>query len=243
MRSGEDQVALVTGGSGGLGAAIARELGGIGMPIGVHYFRGDKQAKEVVQSLPTQAVAVQADLADWESVSNMVEEVVGHLGPVTVLVNSAGVRLDALMAGQSPSEWRQVIEVNLLGTFHACRAVVPEMLRMRRGRIINVVSPAGLRGSEGQTAYSASKAGVIGLTRSLARECAKRQVTVNALSPGYMETSMTSELPDAAKERLLDMIPLRRVTTPDEVAQAVRFVLDTPYMTGQVVAIDGGMSA
>jgi 3-oxoacyl-[acyl-carrier protein] reductase len=239
---GDGRTALVTGASGGLGAAVAIELARAGYAVAVHYASNVDAAKHVADALDGESMVVGADVADWGQVQGLVEAVEEELGPVEVLVNSAGIRRDGLMAGQSVDEWRAVIDVNLLGTFHTCRAVLPRMLRARRGRIVNVVSPAGLRGSEGQTAYSASKAGVVGLTRSLARECARRCVTVNALAPGYLETPMTSSLPGERKQQILDATPIHRIATVEEIAAAVPFIVGADYMTGQVVCIDGGLS-
>jgi len=236
------EVALVTGASGGLGAAVARKLDAIGYSVAVHYLTNEGRAKDVATSLVNPSTVVGGDIRDWDRVRALVEDVDKSLGQVDTLVNCAGVRGDGLMAGQSVKEWRDVIDVNLIGTFHVCRAVLPEMLRRRRGRIVNIVSPAGLRGSEGQTAYSASKAGVIGLTRSLARECGRRSVTVNALAPGFMETEMTGGLPDSRKQALLDATPLRRIADVEEVSDAVAFITTAAYMTGEVVTVDGGLS-
>lgn len=236
-------VALVTGAGGGLGRAIALVLDRLGLSVAAHYNSNAEGAKQLADALQNESILVQADCSDWESVRLMEERVRSELGPVTVLVNSGAVRIDGLMAAQAPAEWARVIEVNLIGVFHVCRAVLPRMLAQRDGRIVNIVSPAGLGGSEGQTAYSASKAGVIGMTRSLALECAKRRVTVNALSPGFMATALTEDVPEAARDRIVERIPLRRITTPEEVAEAVAFIVQTPYMTGQVVSVDGGLSA
>jgi 3-oxoacyl-[acyl-carrier protein] reductase len=172
----------------------------------------------------------------------MVDDVTERLGPVSVVVNSGAVRKDGLMATQSVCEWTETIQVNLLGTFHVIRAVLPGMLQRRWGRVVNVVSPAGLMGSRGQTAYSASKAGVIGLTRSLALECGRRNVTVNALSPGFMETELTRAVPDDIREGYLARTAVRRFATPEEVAAGVELLVDSDYMTGQVLSIDGGLA-
>jgi 3-oxoacyl-[acyl-carrier protein] reductase len=239
----KSDVALVTGGSGALGAAIAVELDRVGMSVAVNHHTNSVAAKSVCEQLENPALAVQADLGDWSEVSAMEERVRRELGPVAVLVNCGAIRRDGLMATQSPAEWAEVIRVNLVGTFHACRAVVPRMLKMRWGRIINVVSPAGILGNSGQTAYGASKAGVIGLTKTLAVECGRRGVTVNALSPGFMQTALTGDVPQAAVDRLLDRVPLARITTAEEVARATAFIVDSGYMTGQVISVDGGLTA
>jgi 3-oxoacyl-[acyl-carrier protein] reductase len=241
--SGEGaRVALVTGGSGQLGGEICRVLDAAGYDVAVHYMSGAERAEAVASELGRRTTVVQADLADWDAVAEMEEKVRAELGPVAVLVNSGAVRNDGLMAGQSPEKWRQVIDVNLIGTFHACRAVVARMLRARWGRIVNVVSPAGLIGSPGQTAYSASKAGVIGMTRSLAYECGRRGVTVNCLSPGFMETEITAGVPAEVKEAILARTPLARFGNPAEVAALIPMIVDAAYMTGQVISVDGGLS-
>lgn len=234
-------VALVTGASGALGAAVADVLDARGYRVALHYSSGEQRAKDVSTRLRGESMIVQADVGDWESVSAMVERVQSEMGTISVLVTSSAVRRDGLMATQSVHEWAETIQVNLLGTFYACRAVLPKMLSQRWGRIITVVSPAGIIGSSGQTAYSASKAAVIGMTRSLALECGKRHVTVNALSPGFMSTALTEGLSEQARQRILERSAIRRTATPAEVARGVDLLLDAGYMTGQVLSIDGGM--
>jgi 3-oxoacyl-[acyl-carrier protein] reductase len=238
----DDRVALVTGASGALGAAVAKVLDQRGFRLALHYTSGLDRARKVAAELSRPSVVVKADVADWEQTKAMVATVEDELGPVGVLVNSGAVRLDGLMATQSVQDWTRTINVNLIGTFHTCRAALPGMLRQRWGRIINVVSPAGLIGSKGQTAYSASKAGVMGLTRSLALECGKRKVTVNALSPGLMATELTEEVPDEVRDALVARTAFRRLGTPDEIAKGVELLVDAGYMTGQVLSIDGGIS-
>ncbi len=225
-------VALITGGSGSLGAATARVLDEGGFTVAVHYVNDKDGAAEVCASLSGHAMVVRADVSSWEDVKDMTERVEAELGPVEVLVNSAAVRKDGLMASQPVEEWRQTIATNLVGTFHTCRAVLPGMLRRRSGRV----------GSRGQTAYSASKAGVIGMTRSLALECGKRGVTVNAVSPGYMDTKLTDSVPTEIRRQFLERTAVKRLGDPDEIAAAVRFVVGAPYMTGQVLSLDGGLS-
>ncbi|MGP4115085.1 SDR family oxidoreductase [Streptomyces sp. 4N509B] len=236
------RVALVTGASGALGAACARVLDARGFRVALHHVENEDSARKLAAELNNPTALVRADVADWSSVTAMVEQVTDELGPVSVLVNSGAVRRDGLMATQSVSEWTSTIQVNLIGTFHTCRAVLPGMLGARWGRIVNVVSPAGLIGSRGQTAYSASKSGVIGMTRSLALESARRHVTVNALSPGFMVTELTRDVPDAVRDTFADRTPIRRFVTPDEVARGVELLVDSAAMTGQVLSIDGGMS-
>lgn len=238
----DHDVALVTGGSGALGGAIARVLDARGFRVAVHYGTGADRAAEVRSGLSRPAMTVAADVTDWPSVSAMTARVRAELGDVSVLVNAAGVRRDALLAAQPVDEWTRTVEVNLMGTFHACRAVLPRMLARRWGRIVNVVSLAASTGSAGQTAYSAAKAGVIGLTRSLAVECGRRGVTVNAISPGFMATALTADVPDPLRAAFLARTPLGRFGTPDEVAAGISTFLDGDYVTGQVLSIDGGIS-
>ncbi len=235
-------VALVTGASGGLGQAVAVELDSLGCRVALHCNSSEASARAAQQHLKHDSTVVQADVASWDGVCALFDQVVEALGPVDVLVNSAAIRKDALMAAQAPDDWRRVIDVNLMGTFHTCRAAVPHMLRQRWGRIVNVVSPSGLIATAGQTAYSASKAGVIGLTRTLAAECGRRGVTVNALSPGFMETGMTEGLPDRVKDAMKAKLPIPRFTTPEEVAHSIALFLESDYLTGQVLSVDGGIS-
>lgn len=237
------RIALVTGGSGALGGAIAQVLDKNGNSVVVQYRGGRDRAQSTCRRLRHRSAFVEADVADWSQVNAMEQQIRETFGPVEIVVNCAAVRRDALMAGQSIEEWRTVIEVNLFGSFYVIRAVLPEMLRRRWGRVINVISPAGLVGSPGQTAYGASKAGVLGMTRALALECAKRGVTVNALSPGFVTSAMTSGLPESTRGAILDRIPVGREGTPEEIAEAVNFIVSTPYLTGQVVSVDGGLTA
>jgi 3-oxoacyl-[acyl-carrier protein] reductase len=236
------RVALVTGASGALGGAVARLLDASGYSVGLHYLGHPDPVIALQNEMKNPGTVVQADVTCWDEVALAAEKVARRLGPVDVLVNTAGMRSDGLMATQAPGEWRRVIEVNLLGTFHMCRAVIPRMLHRRWGRVINVVSPAGLIGSRGQTAYSASKAGVVGLTRSLAVECGRRGVTVNALSPGFMHTAMTGDLRAKDVEAIMDRTAISRPALPGEVAAAVNFIIDSEYMTGQTISVDGGVS-
>jgi 3-oxoacyl-[acyl-carrier protein] reductase len=235
-------VALVTGASGGLGQALAIELDHLGCRVALHYNRSEGPARAVQSKLENDSVVVGGDVGSWDAVQEMQARIEAELGPVDVLVNNAAIRKDALLAMQSPEDWHRVIDTNLVGTFHTARAAVPHMLRRRWGRVINVVSPSGLIATAGQTAYGASKAGVIGLTRTLAAECGRRGVTVNALSPGFMETAMTENASEKFKAGMREKLPVPRFTTPDEVARAVGVFLDNDYITGQVLSVDGGIS-
>lgn len=235
-------VALVTGASGGLGQALALELDALGCRVAVHYNSSADAAKAVQDKLTNPSVLVTGDVGSWEAVQSMYAAVSDELGPVDVLVNNGAIRKDSLMAMQNPADWAQVIQTNLIGSFHTARASVPYMLRQRWGRVLNIVSPSGIIATAGQTAYSASKAGLIGLTRTLAAECGRRGVTVNALSPGFMITGMTKDLPGRVIEGMEDKAPVPRFVTVEEVARSAALFLDQDCMTGQVVSIDSGVS-
>jgi 3-oxoacyl-[acyl-carrier protein] reductase len=235
-------VALVTGASGGLGQALAIELDALGCRVAVHYNRARADAEALRDKLHNDAMVVTGNVASWDEVTAMYEQISAELGPIDVLVNNGAVRHDSLMAMQSPLEWKHVIDTNLVGTFHTARVAVGHMLRQRWGRIINVVSPSGLIATAGQTAYSASKAGVIGFTRTLAAECGRRGVTVNALSPGFMITTMTRDLSSQVMDNIRAKTPVPRFGTPEEVARSMRLFLESGFMTGQVISIDGGVS-
>ncbi|MFJ4862041.1 SDR family NAD(P)-dependent oxidoreductase [Streptomyces sp. NPDC088748] len=235
-------VALVTGASGGLGQALALELDSLGCRVAVHYNSSRQGAEAVREKLTNPSVLVTGDVGSWEATQALHAQISAELGPVDVLVNNGAIRKDSLMAMQNPADWAQVIQTNLIGSFHTARASVPHMLRQRWGRVINIVSPSGIIATAGQTAYSASKAGLIGFTRTLASECGRRGVTVNALSPGFMITGMTNTLPDRVIEGMEDKAPIPRFVTVEEVARSVGLFLDQDCMTGQVISIDSGVS-
>jgi 3-oxoacyl-[acyl-carrier protein] reductase len=235
-------VALVTGASGGFGQALAIELDALGCRVAVHYNSSRERAQAIADKLENDSIVVTGNVASWEEVKQMYKEISEGLGPIDVLVNNGGIRKDSLMAMQSPDDWRQVIETNLIGTFHTSRVAVGHMLRQRWGRIVNIVSPSGLIASAGQTAYSASKAGIIGFTRTLAAECGRRGVTVNALSPGFMVTTMTKDLSDQVMDGIREKSPIPRFGTPEEVARSMIMFLECDFTTGQVISIDGGVS-
>ncbi|MFE0702163.1 SDR family NAD(P)-dependent oxidoreductase [Streptomyces sp. NPDC058872] len=235
-------VALVTGASGGLGQALALELDALGCRVAVHYNSSRDAAAAVQDKLTHPSVLVTGDVGSWEAVQGLYRQIEDELGPVDVLVNNGAVRKDSLMAMQNPADWAQVIQTNLIGSFHTARAAVPGMLRRRWGRVVNVVSPSGIIATAGQTAYSSSKAGLIGFTRTLAAECGRRGVTVNALSPGFMITGMTKDLPDRVVEGMEGKAPIPRFVTVEEVARSMGLFLDQDCMTGQVISIDSGVS-
>ncbi|WP_069170715.1 SDR family NAD(P)-dependent oxidoreductase [Streptomyces griseus] len=241
-RRPEAPVALVTGASGGLGQALAVELDALGCRVAVHYRSAAGQAEAVREKLTHDSVVVGADVGSWEETQELYRRVEESLGPIDVVVNNGAIRRDGLMAMQSPDDWHEVIRTNLLGAFHTSRVALPHMLRQRWGRVLNIVSPSGLIATAGQTAYSASKAGVVGMTRTLAAECGRRGVTVNALSPGFMITGMTENLPERIMEDMARRAPVPRFVTVEEVARSVSLFLDQDCMTGQVVSIDSGVS-
>ena len=236
-------VALVTGSSRGIGAATALALAADGWPVRVNY-RSDKAgAEKVVSQIEAAggtATLWQGDIAAADDIARMTEP--GDDGPVLVLVNNAGVRMDNLSPQLEDEQWQTVIDTNLTATFRATRAVLPKMMRARFGRVVNVASVAGIRANPGQANYSASKAGVIGFTRTVAAEVARRGVTVNAVAPGLIETAFTE---DVMEGEMAKAIPARRVGTPEEVAACIRFLASpqASYVTGTTLTVDGGLSA
>lgn len=234
--------ALVTGASGGLGAVAATVMADRGLPVALHAHRHPERAQRLGAALATPSCVVTADLGHAEEAEAAVAEAGERLGPVGVLVHCAAVRVDGLVLGQDPAVWAEVVRINLLGTYHVDRAVVGGMTRARWGRIVNVTSPVASFGNAGQSAYAAAKAGVEALTRTLAHEVGRRSVTVNALSPGFVDTALTAEVPEAARDRLLGRTALRRPAEAQEVGPALSFLLDAAYVTGQVIAVDGGMT-
>jgi 3-oxoacyl-[acyl-carrier protein] reductase len=235
--------ALVTGSSRGIGAATALMLAADGWPVRVNYRADEAGAKDVVAQIEAAggtATLWQGDIAVADDIARMVEP--GDDGPVLVLVNNAGVRMDNLSPQLEDEQWQTVIDVNLTATFRTTRAVLPKMMRARFGRVINVASVAGIRANPGQANYSASKAGVIGFTKTVAAEVARRGVTVNAVAPGLIETAFTEEVLEGDMAKA---IPARRVGTPEEVAACIRFLASeqASYVTGTTLTVDGGLSA
>jgi 3-oxoacyl-[acyl-carrier protein] reductase len=237
----EGKVALVTGGSRGIGAAICRELGRAGARVAVGYRSSKEGAEEVAREIG--GVAFQGDVADAGEAKTLVEQVEAELGDVDALVNNAGVTRDTLIARMSDEDWEVVLDANLRGAFNTCRAVSRKMLRRRSGAIVNMSSVVGIHGNPGQANYVASKAGIIGLTKALARELGSRGVRVNAVAPGYIDTALTQVLPAAAREAILANTPLGRLGQPEDVAGAVRFLCsdEASFVTGEVVLVDGGL--
>jgi 3-oxoacyl-[acyl-carrier protein] reductase len=241
-----DKVAMVTGASRGIGRAAAERLASQGLRVVVNYLTRAEAAEQVVDGIRAaggQAISVQADVRSASAVGAMVHRVELEWGPVSVLVNNAGVVRDGLLARMTDDDWREVIDTHLTGAFNCTKAVLRGMLRARWGRIISVTSVAGMTGNVGQANYAAAKAGLIGLTRSLAREVASRNVTVNAVAPGFVETDMTSGLSHEWRKRAMELIPIGRFGLPHEVAAVVSFLAsdEAAYITGQVVSVDGGL--
>jgi len=241
----EGRIALVTGASQGIGEAIAFDLSEKGVEILITDIQIDK-AEQVVNKIRSNkgsASCYRMDVSQSESVNRTVGEIMKQYGKIDFLVNNAGITRDSLLMRMKEEDWDAVLAVNLKGVYNLSKAVIRSMTRNRFGRIVNVSSVVGLMGNAGQTNYSASKAGVIGLTKSLAREVASRNITVNAVAPGYIATSLTESLPDSVKEKFIDIIPMKRFGKPEEVAQVIRFLLsdDAAYITGQVISINGGM--
>jgi 3-oxoacyl-[acyl-carrier protein] reductase len=239
------QVALVTGASQGIGEAIALDLAKEGLFVALVDIQPEKltAVAEKIRRGGGHASVSPADVSRFDQAAAVVEAVVKEKQQVDYLVNNAGITRDNLMMRMREEEWDAVMAVNLKGVFNFCRAAVRPMINRRFGRIVNISSVVGVMGNAGQTNYSASKAGVIGLTKSLAREVAGREVTVNAVAPGYIATAMTEGLPEAVKKAFLEMIPMKRMGAPEEVAGAVKFLLSdqAAYITGQVIHVNGGM--
>jgi len=242
-----NRIAVVTGASRGIGRGIALELARRGATVVVNYVSSAAAAENVVQEICQaggQAIAVQADVSNFEQAGSLIQAALDAYGRVDILVNNAGTTRDALIMRMKEEEWDTVITTNLKSAWNCCKAVVRPMLKQRYGRIINMTSVSGIVGNEGQSNYSASKAGLIGLTRSLARELASRTITVNAVAPGFVATDLTAKLPANIAERLNEHIPLGRWGTVEDVAYAVAFLAsdEAGYITGHVLSVDGGLA-
>ena len=239
--------ALVTGGSRGIGRAVCLELARQGANVAINYAGSAQAAEEVAQAcrdLGVEAFAIQANVADAAAVDAMVKEVITRFGRIDILVNNAGITKDKLALQMKEEEFDAVLDTNLKGAFLCMKAVYRPMMKQRYGRVVNLTSIVGLRGNPGQANYAASKAGLIGMSKSIAKELASRGVTVNLVAPGFIDTDMTAALPEAARTALLSTIPMARLGQPEDVAKAVAFFASESagYVTGQVLCVDGGMA-
>ncbi|MGA3600928.1 MULTISPECIES: 3-oxoacyl-[acyl-carrier-protein] reductase [Lysinibacillus] len=246
MRKLEGKVAVVTGASRGIGRAIALKLADEGAKVVVNYSGSQAKAEEVVAMIQEnggEAIAVQGSVSKTEEVTALMDAAVKTFGSLDILVNNAGITRDNLLMRMKEDEWDDVLDTNLKGVFLCTKAVTRQMMKQRAGRIINISSIVGVAGNAGQANYVAAKAGVIGLTKTTAKELASRNILVNAIAPGFIETEMTDQLPDDIKQGMLTQIPLAKLGQPEDIAKAVVFLAsdDANYMTGQTLHIDGGM--
>lgn len=243
----EGKVALVTGAGRGIGREIALTLAEYGADVIVNYHGSREKAQEVVkqiEQLGRKAAAIQCSVADYEACGQMITDMLAAFGHIDILVNNAGITKDNLVIKMSEEDFDAVMDTNLKGTFNTIKHMYRPFLKQRAGRIINLSSVSGVLGNAGQANYAASKAGVIGLTKSVARELAARNITVNAVAPGYIDTDMTQTMTETAREATLAQIPLKRVGTPRDIAEMVAFLASdrASYITGQVISVDGGMA-
>lgn len=239
-----NKVALVTGGTTGIGKEIALTLAEDGFDIAINYIQSESTVKEEIEALDRKCIMIQGDVSSMEDMEKAVKEVMDTYGRIDVLVNNAGITRDTLVLRMSEEDFDSVINVNMKGAFCTIKQVVPIMMKQRSGRIINISSVVGVVGNAGQVNYSASKAALLGMTRSLAKEVASRGILVNAVAPGFIATRMTDKLNDAQKEAILNQIPLKQMGSPKDIANAVAFLASdrASYITGHTLVVDGGMT-
>lgn len=241
-----NKLAIITGGTRGIGKQIALTFAKEGYNIAINYRTENedlKNTKKEIEENNVKCFTFQGDVTNFKDCEQFVKQIVEEFGNIDVLVNNAGITRDTLLMRMKEEDFKQVIDTNLIGTFNVTKNVISYMMKAKNGRIINISSVVGISGNAGQTNYSASKAGIIGFTKSLAKEVASRNITVNAVAPGFIETQMTAVLKDDIKEEIAKKIPLKRMGTPQDVANVVKFLAsnDSSYITGQVINIDGGM--
>lgn len=241
-----NKVAFITGATRGIGRQIAITLAKEGFDIAINYRKENEdliETKKLVEAQNAKCFTVQGDVSSFEDSERMVKDIIEEFNHIDILVNNAGITKDMLLMRMKKEDFESVIDVNLVGTFNITKNVIPYMMKNRSGRIINVSSVVGISGNAGQTNYSASKAGIIGFTKSLAKEVGSRNILVNAVAPGFIETQMTDVLKEEVKEEISKTIPLKRMGTVEDVANVVKFLAskDSSYITGQVINIDGGM--
>lgn len=246
MGSLDNKIALVTGGSRGVGRSIALALAEAGADVAIVYRSASSEAQTVVEEITRsgrRAAAFQADVSDSNQSRDVVDKVVAEFGTIDILVNNAGITKDGLLMRMSEQDWDSVIDINLKSVFNFCKAAIRPMMSRRSGKIINITSIVGITGNAGQANYTASKAGIIGFTKSLAKELGSRNIQVNAVAPGFVETDMTAKLTEEQRKALAEEIPLKRTARPEEIAGVVRFLAtgEADYITGQVICVDGGL--
>lgn len=244
---GNGKVALVTGAARGIGKEIVMKMAKEGYDVAINYRTMNNELEnlkaEIENNFSVKCALVQGDVSKFEEAEKMVKETTEQLGKIDILVNNAGITKDGLLMRMSKEDFESVVDINLVGTFNVTRNVIPLMIKQKSGRIVNISSVVGVAGNAGQTNYSASKAGIIGFTKSLAREVASRNILVNAVAPGFIATDMTNALNDTQKENISTQIPLKRMGTAEDVANLVKFLAseEASYITGQVINVDGGM--
>ncbi len=243
-----NKVAFITGSTRGIGKQIAKTLAKDGYDIVINYMTEEDNYEDAKKEIENEnkdikCIAVKGDVTNFENCEEMVKKIIDTFGKIDVLVNNAGITRDMLLLRMKEKDFRDVIDVNLVGTFNLTKCVSSYMIKAKSGRIINIASVVGIAGNSGQSNYAASKAGIIGFTKSIAKELASRNILVNAVAPGFIQTKMTEVLSDSVKESILEQIPLRRFGTTEDVANVIKFLAseDSKYITGQVIHIDGGM--
>ena len=239
-------IAVITGGTRGIGKQIILELAQNGYDIATNYRTENDDLKDLINQVEKTGAKIntyKCNVSNYENTEEFIKNVISDFGKIDVLINNAGITKDGLLMRMKKEDFEDVVDVNLVGTFNITRNVIPYMIKAKKGKIVNISSVVGVSGNAGQTNYSASKAGIIGFTKSLAKEVASRNITVNAVAPGFIQTKMTDVLKDEVKDEILKQIPLKRFGTTDDVAKVVKFLVseDSDYITGQVINIDGGM--